>query len=101
MKVELGDKDNVISIEVFRRNRQMRRIYEQCPHNGVTVDTSLTTLICRDCGASLNPVEWVASLAEEWDRIKRMTDDYKKATEKYEKLSKTKCRHCGKMTSLR
>ena len=78
----------------------MRRIHEQCTHGRVSVDTALVHLKCLDCGALLNPVEWVASLADEWDRITRMTDDYKKTIEKYEKRSRTKCRHCGEFTPV-
>lgn len=102
MKANLPDKDggNVISIEVFRRNRQQRKIYEQCTHGRISVDTALVHLTCLDCGALLNPVEWVASLADEWDRITRMTDRYKEEVAKFEKRTRTKCIHCEKFTPV-
>jgi len=60
----------------------------------------LTTIRCLDCEKDINPVVWLAMLAEEWQRVERLTGEYKAAAEKLNEKSRTKCRHCGKMTPV-
>lgn len=101
-KIELPDETGkVISIEVASQTtRYARRLYKMCEHHRIIVDVTLNSLICRDCNKEVNPVQWVAMMAEDWSRVKRLTEEYNKAAERVEERSKVKCRHCGKMTPL-
>ncbi len=100
MKVEMPNETNVISIEVVRRSRIEKKLRAECTHIRTSVNVELNHLTCLDCGAHLNAVEWIAQLAEEWDRIQRMTAEYRAAAEKHEQRTRTKCRHCGQFTPV-
>jgi len=101
-KIELpGDGGNVISLKVHRASFQTRRLRKTCTHNRVEIDTSLAELECLDCGKTLNPVEYLAYLVEEWVRIERLYENYRKEKEYVETRKKVKCRHCGHFTNIR
>ena len=90
------DGSKVISIEVARH----RKLKDGCKHIRVEVDRSLSTLTCLDCGREVNPVEYVAYLAEEWKRIEYMMKQYKDLEANHRERTRTKCMHCGKMTPV-
>ncbi len=101
MKIDLPDENgNVISIEVARRNMRERQMRRQCTHHRIAVDTSLSHLKCLDCGADLNPVEWVAMMAEEWHRIQILYEGYKQARQELSEKQRVRCKHCGQMTPV-
>jgi ribosomal protein S27E len=110
MKIDLPDIDggNVISIEVLRRSRFERRLWQTCAHHNITIDTALAQIQCNTCGVQLNPVEWVAMMAEEWHRVTRLHEqlnEQKRRTDariqELEAKSKVKCQHCGRFTLRR
>lgn len=98
-KVEISGVDGakIISIEVARH----RKLLEGCKHIRVEVDRSLSTLTCLDCGRQVNPVEYIAYLAEEWKRIEYRIEQYKALEEKHAQRTRTKCMHCGKFTPVK
>lgn len=110
MRINLPDTDgdNVISIEVLRRSRYERRLFNTCAHHDTLIDTALAKITCNTCGAELNPIEWVAMMSEEWHRItqlyerlqeqKQRTDE---AIKELEAKRKVKCQHCGRFTLRR
>lgn len=102
VNIELPDAHGkVISITVAgQTTRFARRLFKECPHHRIAVDVTLSNLICSDCGKEVNPVQWVAMMAEEWHRVKRVADEYRKQADRVETRSKVKCRVCGKMTPL-
>lgn len=101
IEVKLPDEaGNVVELAVVRDSILARRAKEQCPHRRVKIDTVLSQLICRDCKASLNPVGWLAMLAEEWARVRRLTEQLRDATAKFEAKKRTRCEHCFKVTKV-
>lgn len=56
--------------------------------------------MCRDCGAEIVAVAWIAMLAEHWGRILRLTAEHEAAAEALKKRSNVKCQHCGEMTPV-
>jgi hypothetical protein len=87
----------VISIETARR---WRRREPECAHARVAVDPQYAELTCRDCQRKLNPIAWVASLAERWSAVQRM---YRAAREEQARLElkrRAKCEHCGGFVRL-
>jgi ribosomal protein S27E len=102
LKINLPDSaGNIISLEVVRQTRLEQQLKKQCAHNSVYIDPSLANIKCNDCGQELNPMGWLAMLAEEWHRVTRLYDGYKEAKQALDGRSRTKCRHCGKFTSIR
>jgi ribosomal protein S27E len=101
MKVDLPDeKGNVISLEVVRESIYYRRLKKTCPHQAVTIDPLLSQIECRTCGEKLNPVEWLAMMAEEWGRVKRMYEDLITVRDEVETRQRVKCKHCGRLTPI-
>jgi DNA-directed RNA polymerase subunit RPC12/RpoP len=101
-KIELpSDDGKVISLEVRRESIYGRRLRKTCPHGRALIDTALAMVICQDCGKELNPIEHLASLAEEWARIERLYEMYRQEKEAVETRKKVKCRHCGHFTNIR
>ena len=95
---ELADK--VISIEVLRKSRFERQLSQECTHDEIIVDVNKYYVECKSCHELLNLVEWIASLAEKWQRIIRLYHEYNEALERYNKRSRVKCRHCGQFTPV-
>lgn len=92
---------NVISLEVVREGIRSRQIYQKCTHQNVVVDTSLTSLHCKDCNQDLNPVEWIASRAEFYDGLNHRRLELIKEQKRYEAKKRCRCEHCGKITSVK
>lgn len=104
MKIDLPDADgsNVITLSVVRESRRLREIGgTRCSHMNVTTDTTLAELKCGDCGERLNPVEYLAGLAEEWHRIERLYFQYREAKAAYDAKGRCRCEHCGKLTRVK
>lgn len=92
--LEPGDK--VISIEVARKALFDRK----CKHYEVEIDPSLAFIECRQCKEKLNPVEWLAFMTEEWERITRLYKLYVEAKALYDEKQRTQCEHCKKITRV-
>lgn len=103
MKVELPDpaKGNVIVLEVVRKSVLARKHDKTCLHINVLIDTVLATLQCQTCKAHLNPMEWIAHMADEWQRVTMLYQGYVKAKASYEAKQRTRCEHCHKLTKVR
>ena len=105
MKIEFtdpGGSDNVISLKA-KRDSVLSRIAEKavCRHVHVEFDTAHTTLDCADCKRQLNPIEYLASLVEHWDYVKRLYEQYREAKVAYEAKKRCRCEHCGKLTAVK
>lgn len=92
---------NIISFKL----KQKKYLQNECKHNNILIDRGKWLLECEDCGEWIDPIWWVSELAR-----KQMSSEYKldqlnkKYTEIKNKLTtriKTKCDHCGKMTSIK
>ena len=110
MRFELKDTggQRVVSIDVARKGIERRAQTDACCHVNVRVDPMLTTLQCDDCKAQINPVEWVASLAEYWDHVDRLYDRLKAQREEIAELDRAlelkrraTCEHCQRVTRVR
>lgn len=98
MKVELPDSagENVISISVVRKTRFSR----DCRHRQVEVDPVLAEVECKSCGKNVNPIEWIAMMAEEWDRVKELYRLHKDAADVWEEKQRTQCQFCKRITPV-
>ena len=97
MKFEMPD--NVVSLEVFRADRQLKALKGQCPHKRLGIDP-LDGLYCLDCDRQLNAIEWIIERIDQWriihQRMKAAQDEAIKAAAR----TKVKCVHCRNMTPI-
>lgn len=102
MRFELPINDGkVIELSVIRESRGMRAYSKRCPHHKITIDSSLANIHCNDCDQDLNPVEWIAMLAEHWHHYVDSAKRLQEARAFYDAKTRCKCDHCGKMTRVR
>ena len=101
MKVQMpGNSGNVISIEVARTNRKMRRHEGHCPHTNLTIH-AVDGLVCEDCNWQLDPVGWIIERMEELNAIGHREKTLNAVADKLDARSRTKCIHCQQMTPVR
>ncbi len=93
--------DNVIVLDVVRDNMRMRRYLKECAHRKTKIDTTLSRLVCSDCGEHLNPVEWLAQVAELFEGLAQERARLDTARARYEAKQRCRCEHCGKITKVR
>lgn len=72
-----------------------------CYHSSVLIDRNMAYVECEDCGEHLNPMNVLNRLATEENRFEQRRKDMEAERLAWDAKSKTKCRHCGKMTELR
>jgi ribosomal protein S27E len=100
--IDLPDEyGNVVSLVVRRESLSKKRFSGRCQHTKLIVDEDFTTLECRSCGKHLNPVEWLAKVAEFYRGLQRERSRYESAKNRYEAKSRCKCEHCGKITRIK
>jgi len=71
-----------------------------CRHLNILVDPALTYVECRACGEKLNPVWVLERMIKEASQWKYRLEEYRKIVEKLEQKKRTKCNHCGKLTTV-
>ena len=106
LKGEAGK--SVVSLDVVRRLVFERDARDSCAHESVLVDPVLATLECRTCHAHLAPTEWIARLAERWQYVQNLTNQYTRAYRlakaheaRLEERARCTCEHCGRVTRIR
>ena len=75
--------------------------YGGCQHRRSIVDRKLAELTCADCGAKLNPIEYVAMLAGQENAWEWRTESLKQAAAKVEERKRCRCTKCGEITEIR
>ena len=109
MKIDLKDAlgAKVISIAVARKTYD-ERTRAPCSHIAIEVDPLLSRVTCQKCGASVNPVEWIAMLAEHWECIERINEKLhaqhlllQHEAKLLEQQQRAKCQHCQRITRVR
>ncbi len=95
-----GNEAIVISLDVVRKGREHRRHTEECAHDAIEIDTLKTELTCTKCGTKINPVEWIAMIAEDWSRINWRYQEVARLNKAIDMKRRTKCEHCGKVTKV-
>jgi transcription elongation factor Elf1 len=72
----------------------------RCKHKKISVDEELQEVMCKICGAKLNPIAILLKVAYEETNWSYRFQALKEIEEKLDKKIRTKCRHCGKMTDV-
>jgi ribosomal protein S27E len=94
MKLKLIQGDNLLTL------KNKRPKFDDCDHKQGIIDSKLNIVTCGKCGAQLNPIWYLSMLALEESRFSRERERYLEVIEHYESRKRTKCEHCGKMTSI-
>lgn len=88
------DKRKYVSLDKYRRG-----LYD-CQHPVAIVDEEKAEIECSDCGEKLDPIKYLAKLADRegayYERMVRLREDYQKVKDK----TRCKCQHCGLMTRI-
>jgi hypothetical protein len=71
----MDDDREVIEVDFKPRDADLdiglrikSRHFDRCRHERTVIDEELRTVECKDCGASLDPVEVLIGWAREWGR---------------------------------
>lgn len=72
-----------------------------CQHrNGFRLNDKEDCVICRDCGAKLNPMYALKMLANQETRWHEARSRYQDEMKRLDERCRTTCEHCGKMTKI-
>lgn len=88
---------NVISLSIAREKYRPGA----CAHRSMIVDEELNEVICKACGAKLNPVAMLARFATEESRWTYQLKEMRAIKKKLEEKSRCKCEHCNRFTRVR
>jgi hypothetical protein len=59
-----------------------RERHPWCGHRSGTVDAEARTLTCRECGRAVDPIDFLETLAADWEHHARTRDAIKEETER-------------------
>lgn len=72
-----------------------------CGHFGpFVVDEKAECVTCKQCGERLNPMYVLKQLAQQETRWHRARATYQEEMARLKGRKRTKCRHCGEMTTI-
>lgn len=75
--------------------------YTGCQHRRAIVDQKLAELECADCGAKLNPIQFLVTMANQLTTWEYSQQQIAKARKELEERKKCRCTKCGEWTEIR
>lgn len=105
MIIDTTDMANVTALPVKPRSNETERVLTQvhsykCSHRRFTVDEKLAQVECSDCKERLDPMFALTQLVHQETRYHELHARYQDEMKRLGERSKTKCRHCQKMTDI-
>jgi hypothetical protein len=105
MKITTDDS-NVTKLPVKKKEtgasiQLVDRWLTKCKHAHVQVDRKLAELTCLDCKERLNPIEYIAWVAEGlvgWEHERQRIIEARK---QYAERKQCRCTNCGEITEIR
>jgi len=97
--------DNVMDIGVrFKSEPDDDQIFEvvrdrEC-HHQYRIDIESDTVYCAKCPKTFNPMAVLLEFARQEERWRLARESYQDEMTRLRKRKKTKCDHCGRMTSI-
>lgn len=77
---------------------------KKCQHMIVEIDTKSLELLCKKCGAKVNPVLWIKDSVGYFARMQKDINEQRERLKEDEaelkRRSRTRCQHCTKMTAI-
>lgn len=98
--INIETPDNVVEITIARRSKYVRKESE-CRHQRVELDEMLLEVTCRDCKVRINPVQFMIDRHQQFQRHIDQYERYRAALAAYDKKTRCKCEHCGRITRVR
>jgi hypothetical protein len=71
-----------------------------CEHRNVLIDEKLWMIECSECHEKLDPIQYLLNLARDERYVQYRINELEKKERKLKDRIRTKCDHCGKMTSI-
>jgi hypothetical protein len=104
MKIDI-ESDNVARLPVQKKEHDKTITlapdrWSGCQHVRAIVDEKLAELTCADCQAKLNPIQFLAMLANQSTRWDWELDRIVKARAALEERKFCRCKRCGEMTPI-
>jgi len=93
LPVRLKDTERVITI--------VDPYMPGCRHDRAIVDPKVLDLTCADCGAKLNPIEFLVTLARQERLFKHQEESIVAARAALEERKRCRCTKCGQWTEIR
>lgn len=72
-----------------------------CQHKRAVVDQKLAELTCADCGAKLNAIQFLVTMANQLTVWEYAQQSIAKARAELEERKQCRCTKCGEMTVIR
>ncbi len=72
-----------------------------CQHRRAVVDQKLAELECADCGAKLNPIQFLVTMANQLTSWEYSLEQLKKARAELDERKRCRCTKCGEWTEIR
>lgn len=91
------DEPKVICLKHKKQEFDKRR----CRHMEILINPELAEVECEKCGERLNPIDVLSRFAHEEHRLGQRIKAAKEELERLSKRVRTKCDHCGRMTTIR
>lgn len=88
------DKRKYVSLEKYRRGPN------ECQHRIAIVDEEKAEIECSECGEKLDPIKYLAKLADREGRMYAAMVQLRRDYEKVKEKTRCKCQHCGQMTRI-
>lgn len=89
---------NIISLS------KKRIEYGKCKHIKMTINEGLANITCNKCGKQLDPIWVISRFATEEENLRRRlileSKRFDNISKKLSEKSRTKCKHCNKMTPV-
>lgn len=74
--------------------------YGECSHDYAIVDEELNEITCLHCNKKLNPIKYLAKLADKEGAFYRKHVELREAHAKLLDKTRCKCQNCGQMTRI-
>ena len=101
------DDDNITKIGIKFKNPtdeemmlKVVRSYTGCRDHAYIIDPELDTVSCGICEKTFNPMSVLEDLARRESKWTYNGERYREEMKRLGERSRTKCKHCGKMTRI-
>jgi hypothetical protein len=97
--------DNITKLPIRakgpRKALEIVHKYGGCQHLNALVDEKLAELECADCGAKLNPISFLMTMANQLTTWEYAKQSLAKARAEMDERKRCRCTKCGEWTEIR
>lgn len=104
MNIPIDDKVTVLPVRKKQEGKAIELVqsnYGDCKHAHVLVDPQLSELTCRDCKQRLNPIQYIANVANGLNGWEYERSQILKARADHAERTRCRCTKCGEWTEIR